>query len=59
MHVGVNVSEEIAAAFDQLAAGSNLTASDFMRAAFDSYLRACGMLAPPTRQSNGAMHSAE
>jgi hypothetical protein len=57
--IACNVTEEIAMAFDAMAAGSNLTASDFMRDALDTYLRARGMLAPPSRQSNGAMHPAE
>jgi hypothetical protein len=56
--IACNVTEEVAMAFDAMAAGSNLTASDFMRDALDTYLRARGMLQPPQR-SNGAMHPAE
>jgi hypothetical protein len=57
MRIACNVTEEVAMAFDVLAANSNLTASDFMRDAMDNYLRARGLLAPPQR-SNGALHPA-
>ena len=54
--VACNVSAEVGEAFERLAQGSgNLTESDFMRAAFDAYLRGLGALSPP----QSGMHPAE
>jgi hypothetical protein len=48
-------SESTAAAFEQLAANSNLAVSDFLRDAADGYVRARGLLAP---QNGGQHHQA-
>jgi hypothetical protein len=58
MRIACNVSAAVGEAFEQLAANSSLTESDYLRDALSEYLIRRGMLQPP-RQSNGAMHPAE